>query len=183
MSQEGKIIDYLGENKYVVLLPEEKEWDGNPDEIKIKIAHDYVEIEGSSDFEMNLVKGKYPYETIRGAANWRSSKASIQIPIRDMIDVVLPLLKNHSYLQQEHLKDKLYVENDPNYEIFGFKEPRYLKGDQYPAYAYQGSIIKYNDNESDMIKFRRSGSKKWETVTLSTFNLIKNSLKLSYDQI
>lgn len=179
MSQEGTIIDYLGENKYVIVLPEEKEWDHNPEQVNVMVAHDYVAIKTSCSFQMEQKpNGEYPYKSLSGACNWRKSTAMLQIPIRDMIDVILPYLNSHKYLQQEHIKDRSYDKDDNYFEKCGLTEPRWRKGDLYPSYAYGGSIIRYFENGKPMIKFRRAYTAAWETVTESTFNLIKDSLQL-----
>lgn len=177
--QEAKIIDYLGENKFVVIIPP-KVYDKNPDFDEVIVAHDYVMFGGSCNFQMDRKPdGTYPYENTVGASNWISSHAYLQIGIREMIDVILPFLNNHEYLQKEHLKDREYDSDDKYYEMYGLTEPRYKKGDQYPAYASAGTVM-YTDPETKerMVKFRRSGSASYETVTLKTYQLIKDTLML-----
>lgn len=178
-SQEGKIIDYLGENKFVVLLPEEQEPDGNPGELNITIAHDYVRIEGPSHFQMERKGDSYPYKNKGGACNWVPSRASVTIPIRDMQKYLLPLLKDHPYLQPEHLKDRQYSEDDKYFKDYGLDKPRYRRGDSYPAYAHQSVIITHYDKVKGWtVMFRRFGSSIMEIVSMDLFNKIKGMLQL-----
>ena len=177
----GKIIDYLGENKFVIQLPEEEEWNYTSKPETIQIAHDYVRFIGQSHIEMEHDgKGNYPYIPKSGASNLVRIESEVTISIREMIEVVLPLLKNHKYLQKEHICDRVKLEDDKYFEQLGLKEPRWKKGDSYPGYAYQDGVIKYYDEDQKiwMIKFRRRNSKIYETVSVSTFNEIKDSLFL-----
>ena len=183
--QEGVVVDYLGDNKFVIKLKEDKEWDGNPSEERIQVAHDYVRFYGNCSFEMQAKDGKFPYVPKSGAANWVNSRGSITIAIRDMIEIVLPYLNGHKYLQKEHIKDRIYDNDDPiTYKKLGLDKPVYKKGDTYPAYAYSGCIIRYYDEEtkSHMVAFRRVGSAAIERVSSELFNTIKDSLKLSYSK-
>jgi hypothetical protein len=189
MAQEGKIVDFLGtkdgKSQFVIELPEEVENDGSPVMERIKIAHDYVEFYGACSFEMKSDKeGTYPYKSINGASNWLNSKASIQIGIREMYDVIIPLLLNSEYLQEEHFKPRIYSEDDKYYSQYGYDEPRYNKGDKYPAYVYFAAIVSYFDTNTNtsMVKFRRANSDVWETVTHELFVTIRPSLKLYYSK-
>lgn len=187
MGQEGKIIDYLGENKFVLLLPEEKEYDGNPGIDNIQVAHDYVRFTGNSHFQLTPKAGDRDYNwnpRRRGACNWISSSASVTIGIRDMIDIVMPYLNKHEYLQKDHIKDRVHVKDDEYFRQYDLDKPRYLKGEKYPAYAYTGAIIEYYDKEAKerMVSFRRNGSDTWNTVTFNLFEEIKDGLKLMLKQ-
>lgn len=181
--QEGKIIDYLGENKYVILLPDEEEYNGSPTPMVVRFAHDYVEFEDSAPFEMLAKNGEYPYKTKGGAINWRRSRASIQIPIKTMYDVIIPMLLKNENLQSKHFEDRTYGEDDKYYIDKGLTEPRYKKGDSYPAYAYSSDAVKFIDNDEWFVTFRRRGEKLWETVKSKTYDLIKSTLKLDYSKL
>lgn len=138
--QEGKIVGYLGDNKFVVQLPEEKEFNGNPSVEQIQVAHDYVRFIGDCSFEMERdEKGNYPYTPKKGTCNWVNSRGSVTISIRDMITMVLPFLNNHKYLQQQHIADRTYDKDDEYFAQHGLTEPRWKKGDKHPAYAHGGS--------------------------------------------
>ena len=178
MSQQGRIVDYLGNDLYVVKLPPEEESDLNPSIDAVTVAHDYVMFTGDCSFMMEQKDGKYPYKPKRGASNWRSSRASVQIGIREMYDIILPFLAQHPYLQQDHIKDREHSDDDKYYEQYGLKEPRYKKGDKYPAYAYSGGIVKYYDNGQSMVAFRRTGEVAWNKVTLDCLIKLKEHYNL-----
>lgn len=182
MLQGAEIIDYLGEGKFVVTLPEDKEWDGNPHETDVIVAHDYIQFNSSCPISMKPNdKGEYPYKS-KGVCNWKKARASIQISIRDFKYVVLPFLQNHPELVDEKFKDEEYINDDENFKQNGHDEPRWRKGDKYPNYAYNASIIRYRDPVTGimMVKFRRCGEKHYGIMDLKTFVTIKDSLALSY---
>jgi len=184
MSQEAEIVDYLGDNKFVIFL-EDKPFDGNPSSVGVSVAHDYVQFSGYCAFQMKPKPGGiYPYKPNSGASNWVRSRASIQIHIRDMIKIIMPYLNQHEYLQETHLKEREHAEDDKYYDQYGLTEPRYRKGDLYPPYAWVGAIIKYYDKHTDtqMVAFRRQGETKYERVSLSLFNELKDRLFLSLNK-
>ena len=153
MSQTVKITKYLGKDdkgndEFVISVPPQKEWNGNPTEERIKVAHDYVEIYGGCNFQLEHGVMK-PESQNGGAVNWLSSFASIQISIRDVFSFILPYLNNHKYLQPEHFKDRVWDEDDKHWQQYPhLTGPRWKKGDKYPAYAYNGAIIHYLDEET-----------------------------------
>lgn len=173
-SLDAKVIDYLGQftdeegkvwDKVVIKLPPQKnKWTKNPTPDRVIIAHDYVSFHGSIGIEQeNDGKGNYPIKTNVGACNWIHAEGAIHISIRDMYDIVLPLLNKHKYLQPSHFKT------------------RQDEGKSYEPYCYSSAIIEFYDEERKeyMVSFRRSGESKWETVSMFLFNQIKDSLKLS----
>ena len=164
--QSLKISKYLGKDEqgndeFVLTVLPAQEWNGNPTEERIKVAHDYVEIFGECSFEL-LPGVKKPESQNCGASNWLSSRASIQISIRDMFSFILPYLNKHKYLQPEHFKNRT--------------------GESHPPYTYEGGIIHYIDNETDtsMTAFRRVGESIYNHITSSVFQTIKDTLRLSY---
>jgi hypothetical protein len=185
MSQSVKISKYLGKDsegndEFVITVPPAKEWNGNPTEQTIKIAHDYIQIDGECSFQLESGVNK-PASQDFGASNWLESRASIQIGIREVFSVILPFLNNHEYLQPKHFEDIIYHQDDPYWhKDKTLTGPRYKKGDKYPAYAHDGGIIHYVNEGRHMIAFRRSGSSHFEHVSNATFQLIKESLKLTY---
>lgn len=172
-SLDAKVIDYLGQytdengkvwDKVVIKLPPQEPWTKNPPSTRIIIAHDYISFHGSMSIEQeNDGKGNYPIKTLSGASNWIHAEGSMSIFIRDVYDIVLPLLSKHKYLQPSHFKTRR--EKDTSYE----------------PYCYSSAIIEFYDDDRQewMVSFRRKGSDKWETVSLSLFNQIKNVLNLS----
>lgn len=191
MSQTLKIVKYLGKDnngndEFVLSVPpQNQEWNGNPTEERIKVAHDYIEIFGGCNFELARGVDK-PESQKKGASNWLNSMASIQISIRDVFSFILPHLNKHKYLQPEHFESREYSEDDKYWEQYQhLSGPRYKKGDKYPAYAYNGGIIHYNDPETGaaMVAFRRTGETVYSHVTNSSFQTIKEHLKLEYKDI
>lgn len=175
----AKIIDYLGNNKFVVVLPEEEEWDGNPREKHITIAHDYVQISGPCDIKMiPNDKGEYPYQVKSGISNYVKSRASIQIGIREVKELLIPMLLESEYLQDERFKPRVHNEDDRYFKDYGLDKPRWKKGDEYPPYAYSGAIVRHNG----MVYFRRKGETVYSKVTSSVFNDIKDHLNLAYNK-
>ncbi len=172
--QNAKIIDYLGDNKFVIQIPEEDlSKDNLPGQDKIQIAHDYVRFIGPCSYQMESKEnGKYPYKPKNGACNWVSSRGSITIGIRDMIKIVLPLLNKHKYLQSEHIKDRTH-DSDDEYQK---ENPRYKKGDKYPGYAYDCAIIHFVEDGKSMVSFKKMGDGEYETVSLDLFNQIKQTI-------
>lgn len=186
--QEYRITEYLGKDdkgndKFVITVPPKEKWDLNPSPERISIAHDYVEFHGGSHFmlENNIVK---PESQQVGASNWLVSKASIQISIREMFALILPMLNQHKYLQPEHFEDRVQSEDDEYFEKLGLSKPRYKKGDKYPAYAYEGAIVHYYDevNKIRMVAFRRTGEANYNHVSSDVFDMVKSTLRLSYSK-
>lgn len=175
MSLNGRVVDYLGQvrnqngdlvDKIVLEIPIQTPYNGNPTVESITIAHDYVRFGGIMSIEQQSDgKGNYPVPHTRGAINWVRATGDLTIGIRDMYDVILPMLNKHKYLQSAHFKTR--NEGTP---------------EAYPPYAYEACILRYYDADANqfMVTFRRRGETAWETVTLQTFNVIQDSLKLGY---
>lgn len=175
MSLNARVVDYLGQvrneegelrDKIVLEMPLQPEYNGNPTKESITIAHDYVRFSGIMSIQQTRKEdGSYPVLKTRGATNWIHGTGDITISIRDMYDVILPMLNKHKYLQAAHFKTR----NEGTDEA-------------YPPYACEACILQYFDDKSNqyMVTFRRRGEIVWETVTLKTFNVIQDSLKLSY---
>lgn len=180
MGQQAQIVKKLDNDQYVIEL-KEKESDGSPRHVRIKFAHDYVEIEGPSDF---MIKDSADFRSEVGVSNWIQSRASVQIGIRTFRSVFLPLIMESPFMQDEHFKPREYSEDDKHFERFGLKEPRWKKGDTYPPYAYDASVVHYYDERTkmQMVSFRRSGSEVYETVTAELFKQIRPMLKLNYSK-
>lgn len=175
MSLNGRVVGYLGQvrnaqgelrDKIILEVPVQPIYNGNPIMESITIAHDYVRFAGPIGIEQERDEyGKYPVPHTYGAINWMHAKGDITIGIRDMYDVILPMLNKHKFLQANHFK--MREEGTPN---------------AYPPYASDSCIMQYYDDASKeyMVMFRRRGETAWETVTLRTFNVIQDSLQLSY---
>ena len=112
--------------------------------------HEYVEFSGISYVETNK-----PILTRFGSGGFISRHsfavpAKIQIPIREMVEIILPKLNEHSCCQKEHL----------------------LKPDGKPNYTYYGSAIKYYDYQTKqyMIALREDDSADYVYMSESVFN-------------
>lgn len=144
-----RITKQLSENEFVVKMDESdlKEYES------LVVAHDYVQFSQphgymlSSDFE-GKVTGKFA-----GAAlNWIKAYQSVQIDIRDMIEIVLPLLNNHPNCQPEHLVTK--------------------NGE--PTYKWNSSKLVFTENGVKKIALRKMGEDKYSIVDFDTYQAIKN---------
>lgn len=181
-----KITKYLGINpdnnkaQYVIEVPTDYDYKYNPSIDEVKIAHDYVEFRGSVIIGMtqDSKTGNFPHipKGVKGfGSNNLCIEGSLQFDIRSMIDIVLPYLNSHKYLQQEHLKDRIHTEDDRYYTQHNLIKPRWVKGDPYPAYAYSAAIIKMGG----IFHLRRKESIQVDQMSIDTFNRVKNSLELS----
>lgn len=71
--------------------------------LNVVIAHDYVQF-GRQTSLFADIKCKTPLESNHAiCSNVMPMYNEIQIPIRALIEVVLPLLNSHEYCQKEHL--------------------------------------------------------------------------------
>jgi hypothetical protein len=144
-----KIIKQLSEDEFVIKMEEH--------DLKsystMQVAHDYVEFgENTGITAENDVKlyGKFVY-----CSNWIKAWHNIQIPIRTLIKVVLPLLNKHKYCQEEHL---LTSEGKPNY-IWDI-DPLTYKTEE------GKQVISFQDENGEYV-----------TIPLSVYNQIKERLK------
>lgn len=96
-----KILKVINDTELVVKL-EPHDYEG-ADELNVVIAHDYVQF----GREMSLFADKScktPLESKHAnCSNVMPIYHDVQIPIRALIEVVLPLLNGHEYCQKEHL--------------------------------------------------------------------------------
>lgn len=160
-----KITKQLSEEEFIVKL-EDKDKERNFGTI-VSVAHDYVAFTSKgllyTENAITIDRGSFSSNTL-------SIVESVQIPIKSMYSVILPLLKEHSYLQDEHFKDRQYDEDDTYYIQNGKDKPRYLKGDTYPVYSYYNQIIHYYKDGTHMVAFSMKGEKEFNHVTLKFFN-------------
>lgn len=139
-----KFIKQLSDNQFIV----EMEKEDLDKDIRIKIVHDYVQIDGRDwHCEDYQVSGPYGY------ANVVRNRASIQIPIRVAQDI-LKTISDNEYLQESHLVD---CNN----------EPRYL---------YDRGIYHYRKNEENMVAIMNSNTGKFTHIPEDVYNKIKFSL-------
>jgi hypothetical protein len=161
-----KITKQLSDDEFVVKLEEQDKQ--RHFGCKIDVVHDYVAFSSKgqlySEGAFSLV------ENGRASGNTLSVFKCVQIPIKSMFKIVLPLLNSHPYLQEEHFKDRIYDVDDTYFKDHGQNKPRYLKGDKYPAYSYSNSIVRYWKENTPMIAFSMKGEKEYNHVTLKFFN-------------
>jgi hypothetical protein len=94
-----KITKVLGDNKYEVCI-DPVDTDKCP--INFGVAHDYVLFSNRSYL---YTDGETRIKTeFGGTTNCLPYKTSLQIPIREMGEVILPKLLEHKYLQPEHFE-------------------------------------------------------------------------------
>ena len=141
-----KIIKKLNNNQYIVEIDESQ----TKAPRHIKVMHDFVEIEGNI----------YPTEEHGGrqySLDYETPyfRDSIQIPIRDVFNFILPHLNNHKYLQEEHFKTR----------------PALNEGEQpYEPYCYHQSIYSYyTEGKKKMVAIRMKGESEFNHVTYEFF--------------
>jgi hypothetical protein len=158
-----KIIEQISDNQFVIELEDKAlKIKGK----QLKIMHDYVQVSGIYPIWAAGDADKVPFTGPHSvAANTVNVPMTVQIGIRSMIKTVIPLLKDHEYLQEEHIADRTYTE-DSSAER-GFK-----KGDIYTAYSYYDQIVEYYDGKArqSMVAVIMAGEKKPNHVTLEFFN-------------
>lgn len=163
------ILKNLGDNKYEVEIdPKNSDYR----ETAFGVVHDYVFFEGNI-YHQNPDKSTN-FDCV--------SQERIQIPIKAFIEIILPKLIEHKYCKPEHLKDRVYTEDDTlwnsKYAENKFTGPRYKKGDKYPAYSYQTMAVKYWDSEKQhmMVAVLEYGEKYFNHVTIEFYNkYVKNA--------
>lgn len=160
-----KITKQLSDDEFVVKL-EEKDRQRNFG-CKVDIVHDYVQFSAKGLLYTEL---GVTIENSNSCSNTLSVFESIQIPVKSMYSIVLPLLNTHPHLQDEHFKNRIYTEDDKYFKQNGAESPRFLKGDEYPAYSYNDFIVRYWKEGIPMVAFSLKGEKEFNHVTLKFFN-------------
>ena len=138
-----KFIEQLSDNRFIVEMGKEDLYK----DIRIKVAHDYLQIDGhDSHCENYQVSGPY------GFANVVQNHVSIQIPIRAAQDI-LKTISDDKYLQESHLTD---VDN----------KPRYL---------YDKCIYHYRKNGIWMVAIMNQNTGEFMHITEDVYKTIKSS--------
>lgn len=136
-----KFIKQLSNNQFIVEMDKE---DLDKD-IRIKIAHDYVQIDGR-DWHCEDYQVSGPY----GCANVVRNRASIQIPIRAAQDI-LKTISDNEYLQESHLIDC----------------------DNTPRYLYDRGVYHYCKNGKNMVAIMDSNTGEFIHISEDVYNTIK----------
>lgn len=138
-----KFIKQLSDNQFVVEMDKE---DLDKD-IRIKIVHDYVQIDGR-DWHCEDYQVKGPY----GCANVVNNRVSVQIPIRVAQDI-LKTISDNEYLQESHLVDC----------------------DNKPRYLYCRGIYHYYKDGKNMVAIMDSNTGEFTHISEDVYNTIKSS--------
>lgn len=118
------IIKQLSEDEFVIKMDD---YDLNTKDT-LKIAHDYIQFGGNigiqtNSAEIDKVEGKFA-----SCINQVFCYGDVQIPIREFVQVIMPLLESSEYTKKEHL---LTTDGKPNYtfhnEILFYKNKVYVK--------------------------------------------------------
>ena len=175
-----KIIKQIDENTFIISLEDSKKIRGE----KVIVAHDYVMFSGSDIINTDCSIVKEPlYGPHAFASNCISNPSHVQIPIRAMHKAVMSLLKEHKYMQPEHLADRTHTEDDqywdkPFNKDLNLTGPRWLKGDKYPAYASYDQFIHYFKDGEAMVAVLMEGDREFNHVTKAFFEkFIQPNLK------
>lgn len=93
-----KIISRIDDDKFVVQV-EENDFNRGTN---VYVAHDYFSI--STNWSLGNVKGEHSSMNIMGhKCYYVPCRVNIHISIRDMVDIILPFLNQHPYMQKSHL--------------------------------------------------------------------------------
>lgn len=163
-----RIIKRLADDIYEIQLDEQdmgKKY-GGPyiSENRLILAHDYVEIEGYTTIYANSdVNMKTDFNN---ALNCTFVKTSVQVPIRAFQQVVLPLLNNSEYLQDEHFDIIPGVDGNPDYM----------------RYDWMNETIFYHKDGVAMAAFKPKGERIFSHVTRKVYEIIKASMADTYQK-
>lgn len=101
-----KILSQTSKDTFVVQLEDYDFLEGTV----VSCAHDYLSIK--KNISIRDGDGGYRKKEIMGHKCWGvPMRVDLHIPIRDMIDLILPYLNKHPYLKREHLTQRDYGEN------------------------------------------------------------------------
>lgn len=101
--REMKVTKVLNDTELIVKLQPHDYDHAESQKLNVVIAHDYVQF-GRQTSLFADIKCKTPLESNHAiCSNVMPMYNEIQIPIRALIEVVLPLLNSHEYCQKEHL--------------------------------------------------------------------------------
>lgn len=144
------IIKQIDDDKFVVQMDEVD----NCLHERIVIAHDYVMFEGQL-VDCTQLRPKGPYAV--GNSNCVHRYQMVQIDIRMIQDMCNTVLKNHKYMQPEHLVD----------------------GEGKPRYLYSGpQEYRYRDDKGvDMVAVMDNTTGVFTHIPLAVYESIKNSVK------
>ena len=135
-----KIIKQISDTVFEVEL---EEYD-NSDVFEFSIQHDYIGFKGNN--HLSTKNGTI----LRNNTNYISFQNYVQIPIRTFSQVIMDQLKEHSFLQPEHLITK----------------------DNEPKYSYYNKIVRYYDacRKCYMIAICLKGESEFNCVTEQFYN-------------
>lgn len=139
-----EIIEQLSDRKFVVEL-EDCDFDNSR---ILNVAHDYVRFWSNEGLQ---AKSGVQLHTVNTCANWIPMRQCVTIPIRQLIQVVLPILSKREECSVEHLKGN--------------------------KYAYEEDSIIYWDGKEKMIALRRQGETKYTHLPYSMYEYIQNFKK------
>ena len=153
-----KILEQLTEDTFVVKIQK-------ADRLKqVGVAHDFVEFSGNA--LLSTENGSVTFDGTTSNSIFVNS--SVQIPIRMFKKFVLKFLNNHQHLENKHLDDREYYEDDKVNN-----PPKYKKGDKYPAYAYhKHTAISFycKDSKEHKVAVLDEGDREPNIVSLEFYN-------------
>ena len=143
-----RVTKQLSEDEFVVKMDEA---DLNEND-SVLVAHDYVMFSANQGYMVDTKLDFKPYGKYAGAAsNWIKGRHQVQIGIRDMIAIVLPLLNKEPNCQPEHLVQ-----------------------DGKPVYTFNSSNLIFYEDGVKKIALRKMGDDKYTIMDYETYKAIKN---------
>lgn len=122
-------------------------------ENSVMVAHDYVLFNTIQNISFSIDNQDTAFGKYAVCRNNIHYKASVQIGIREMIQIVLPYLQNHKYMQKEHIGKRTTD-----------------SGEEYFPYCYNGtSTVRYFNDNVAMIALREGNTDEWKHITEEEF--------------
>lgn len=129
---------------------------------QVKVMHDYVGFRQTNRaFAKEGLNLQPFYGPAAGASNTISVDQYVQIPIREMIEVIMPLLKDHPYLKKEHLIEGGTKEHPNNY-TWNLED---------------GLIIRDGETHEEFIHFYDKETNSWTKIPYKIYLKIKNGTR------
>lgn len=150
------ITQQIDETHFVIEIGKEDCF--QPD--RVKVMHDYIGFRQpnrlfAKDSGLNLEPF---YGPAAGATNTISVDQYVQIPIREMVEVIMPLLKDHPYLKVEHLTEGGTEKHPNNY-----------------TWNLEDGLITYDgETHEQFIHFYDKESNSWTKIPYNIYLKIKN---------
>lgn len=146
------ITKQLSEDEFVIKMDD---YDLNRQD-SIRLAHDYVQFSGRTYMNIETPEAWKPYGKFKSiASNILEYYTDLQIPIRQLIKVVLPFLNNSKYCQETHITNE----------------------DGTPKYNYESDTPLITVSEGKTLVHIRQENGEYYSMPIDVYNSIKKQIK------